>query len=246
MASHDASNTNVESLPSHVLSEIFATVASSSVADLYALKTCSRSFQNLIEEDDYIYKHVCMQKIPYIPWFITPQESSFLTRCKQSGNPESLFREGMVKFFKEVKTDSGLERLKEASQKGHTEARYVWGMILLCSEEEDERKQGVELLRYLGKLRCVKTCRKKVKEFLGMMWIINRTLFGNNNNNNNGRDYHHQRLLCGSKMCRGLQEIARLERGWPRVIGEEDEDEDISCELCKWDYELRQFYKIYR
>ena len=55
-------------------------------------------------------------------------------------------------------------------------------------------------------------------------------------------DNHH---LCGLDTCLGLQGIARLERGWP-IADEEDEASLISCQLCRCDYELRQFSKIFR
>ncbi|KAI9120041.1 hypothetical protein K1719_009010 [Acacia pycnantha] len=84
------STTTIESLPNHVLSEVLAKVGSSSMGKLYELKYCSKNFNNLIEEDDYIYKHINMHKIRFIPWNLNPQESSFLARCKECRNPESL------------------------------------------------------------------------------------------------------------------------------------------------------------
>ncbi|KAI9123817.1 hypothetical protein K1719_005117 [Acacia pycnantha] len=52
------STTTIESLPNHVLLEVLSKVGSSSMGKLYKLKSCSKKFNNLIEEDDYIYKHV--------------------------------------------------------------------------------------------------------------------------------------------------------------------------------------------
>ncbi|KAI9118733.1 hypothetical protein K1719_010178 [Acacia pycnantha] len=54
--------TTIESLPNHVLSEVLAKVGSSSMGKLYELKSCSKNFNNLIEEDDYIYKNINMHK----------------------------------------------------------------------------------------------------------------------------------------------------------------------------------------
>ncbi|KAI9103536.1 hypothetical protein K1719_023159 [Acacia pycnantha] len=247
---------------------------------LFKYKPCFKNFNNLIEEDDYIYEHINIQKLPYIPWFLKPQESSFLahclieeddyiyehinikklpyfplflkpqeysflTRCRECKNPESLYREGMAKYFsfnpRIMDLDDGLEILKETSMKGHVEARYVCGMILLCSKVEEQRKHGFEFLSFfLGKLRCVKTCRNKVEAYLRLIW----------KNDHVCTMFKDHRRLCGFDMCRGLQETARLERARPVLDDDEDDDEDedeassISCELCRWDYELHQFSKI--
>ncbi|KAI9076729.1 hypothetical protein K1719_041312 [Acacia pycnantha] len=133
--------TTIESLPNHVLSEVLAKVGSSSMGKLYEIKSYSKNFNNLIEEDDYIYKHINMHKIRFISWNLEPQESSFVARYRECRNPESLYRDGMAKFFCSkpdiMDLGVGLEMLKEASLQGHVEARYVCGMILLCSEVEE-------------------------------------------------------------------------------------------------------------
>ncbi|KAI9083013.1 hypothetical protein K1719_035028 [Acacia pycnantha] len=181
-----------------------------------------------------------MHKIPFIPWNPKPQESSFLARCRECKNPESLYRDGMAKFFC-FKPDimdlgGGLEMLKEASLQGHVEATYVCGMILLCSEVEEQRKLGFEFLSFfLGKLRCVMTVRNKVRENLNTMWM----------NHIVGTMFKDRRRLCGFDMCLGLQEIARLEKRWPVLHDDEDGLSLISCELCRWNYELHEFSKIW-
>jgi hypothetical protein len=63
----------------------------------------------------------------------------------ESGNIEILFREGLREYFSYPNGNiDDLERLKIAAQKGHKEAIYAYGMILLCSDDHESRKQGLE------------------------------------------------------------------------------------------------------
>jgi hypothetical protein len=75
----------------------------------------------------------------------------FLKPCKESENIEILFREGLREYFNYPNRNigDGLERLKIAAQKGHKEAMYVYGMLLLCYENDESKKQGIEHMRYL-------------------------------------------------------------------------------------------------
>ena len=42
-------------------------------------------------------KNISIEKFPTIPWWQVKDEvSSFLKACKESGNPEVLYRQGMV------------------------------------------------------------------------------------------------------------------------------------------------------
>jgi len=43
-------------------------------------------------------------------------------------------------------------------------------LILLCSKDDDLRKEGVEYMRFLRNAKCVVSCRNKVVASLGNIW----------------------------------------------------------------------------
>ncbi|KAI9092244.1 hypothetical protein K1719_027744 [Acacia pycnantha] len=81
--------------PTVILVEIAAKVASQSLADLHHLKLTSKEIMN-ITEDDYVYKHASLDKVPLVlqPETIPQPQPSFLSCCRSSGNLESLYKEG--------------------------------------------------------------------------------------------------------------------------------------------------------
>ncbi|XP_054821363.1 F-box protein At2g35280-like [Prosopis cineraria] len=224
------SSSTIKVLPKELLMEVLARVASGSVSDLYKAKICCREFLHAAD-DDYVYEHVSLEKFPVIPWFITEKEFSFLKRCKESGNSESLYREGMVEYFSSLNLKSGLESLRLASQKGHKDAKYVYGMILICSDDEEQRKQGLQLLRFLRMSKCIRRSRNRVKKFIWSMWVRNRVV----------RD---RRPLCHFHKFDNSRRLHSISRGWPPF--EEDDGIDISCEYCIGDYELGLFCDLLR
>ncbi|KAH1117450.1 hypothetical protein GLYMA_17G083900v4 [Glycine max] len=158
------------------------------------------------------------------------QSSCFLKCCRESGNIESLYREGLLKFFNYPNGNiNGLGDLKTAALKGHIEAKYVYGMILLCSHDDESRKQGLEHMRFLRKFKCIIKCRNKVKQLVDDLW------------KGNGMLVRNQTPLCRSKKtCKGW----RVKKGvWSFL---DDEDDDINlCEYCRWDYEIDFFYQLF-
>ena len=57
------------------------------------------SCRNFLEasKDTFVMKNISIEKFPTIPWWQVKDEvSSFLKACKESGNPEVLYRQGMV------------------------------------------------------------------------------------------------------------------------------------------------------
>ncbi|XP_071713549.1 putative F-box protein At1g67623 [Rutidosis leptorrhynchoides] len=134
-----------DNLPREMLVEILARVASSSFTTLFNAKLSSKDLMEAAQ-DDYIYQRISINKFPVIHWF-PPKEDvvSFLTRCFEKGNPEALFRRGMINYFRRANVESGLELLKSAVAKGHFEATYVYGMILLARGNQSNQ-QGLNLL----------------------------------------------------------------------------------------------------
>ncbi|XP_022007734.1 putative F-box protein At1g67623 [Helianthus annuus] len=124
-------------------------------------------------KDDYIFQHISLDKFSVPHWFKPSQrEYSFLTHCFKKGNPESLFRQEMIEYFKEVNVKFGLELLKMAVEMGHLEATYVYGMILLLGGDQLSQ-EGLKLLNSMKYSRArhwnVRDCRDKVDTILSRM-----------------------------------------------------------------------------
>ncbi|XP_058192131.1 uncharacterized protein LOC131309530 [Rhododendron vialii] len=68
---------------------------------------------------------VSIMGFPVNQWLKSEEVSLFLNRCVVGGNPEALYREGMVEYFSSMRMEFGLEKLRRASEKGHAEASYA-------------------------------------------------------------------------------------------------------------------------
>ncbi|XP_061349138.1 putative F-box protein At1g67623 [Gastrolobium bilobum] len=229
----------LEVLPNELLVEIIAKVASSSIVDLCRVKLTCKQFLHAAE-DDYVYQHVSMDKFPLVPlaWFTNEKILSFFKRCRESKNLEILYRDGMVQYFKSMRVKSGLENLKKAALGGQDEAKYVYCMLLMmCCEDQQERKHGFDLFYSLKTFNCVSRCRERVKSFIKSMWGINNLIVRN-----------HKLSLCHSNTCCNSVRLQKLSRRWSWLVEDEDGDGDngISCQYCDGNYELSLFCKMFK
>ncbi|XP_019449750.1 PREDICTED: putative F-box protein At1g67623 [Lupinus angustifolius] len=145
-----------------------------------------------------------------------------------------LYREGLLQYLR-VNIGGGgcgVELLKIVAEKGHKEAKYVYGMIMLCSENEELRKHGLKHMRFLRESMCVIRCRKNVEKILQYVWKNNKKLVQNQIN------------LCKSKnTCKSW----RPKQGrWSLLDDDDDDNNDVNmCEYCRWDHELVSFSKFF-
>ncbi|CAN0825664.1 Putative F-box protein At1g67623 [Linum grandiflorum] len=232
----------VTSVPKDILVDVLARVAVRSSTDLVSAKLTCKTLLDA-SADDYIYRHVAISDFPVIPWKINLPASSFLDRCITSGNPEALFRQGMIDFFSLLQIESGLANLTSAARSGHLESVYVCGIVALCRGQQEE---GMALLRSIdggGGSRwpeSVRYCRNRVKSVRGVMWVRN---FMVGEHNPAGR-----RNNCDSCGGGGVAAPAvRSEEGWATR-----EDEQLEfyaanrCRSCFWDNEAASFRNMLR
>ncbi|CAJ2634949.1 F-box protein [Trifolium pratense] len=222
---------SIQSLPTDLLAEVVATVASQSFLDLHNVKISCKDFLQATNHNyNYVLQKVSLDNFPLIQWFPNEKALTFLRRCEESENIEILFREGLREYFNYPNGNiGGLERLQIAAQRGHKEAMYVYGMLLLSSENHESRKQGIEHMRSLRMSKCIMSSRKKVQHLTKFLW------------KNNGMLVRNQIPLCKFKeTCKGW----RVKKG--RWLLLDDEDDDIQlCEDCRWDHELEFFYQLF-
>ncbi|XP_061350528.1 uncharacterized protein LOC133295691 [Gastrolobium bilobum] len=103
------------------------------------------------------------------------RQVQFLKRCRESGNPEVLYREGLVNYFRETSTSDmqalALEGIRTAALKGHQDAKYASSIILMASVDEDERSVGFEFFRAVDNECLLRHCRRRVRLFIRSLWV---------------------------------------------------------------------------
>jgi hypothetical protein len=167
------------SLPNNMLMEVLTKVASSSFTDLFKSKLTCRDLCGLIEED-HIFQQVSLEKINPHSW-CTNVEVMFLSRCKESRNPDAIFREGMHGYFTSKNPELGLKLLEKTYEKGHIEASYIYSVILICHGGQ-LKHQGLQILSSL--LFCmlrgsrIKDCWRRIKGHVQGMYINNHIAKG--------------------------------------------------------------------
>ncbi|KAJ4978860.1 hypothetical protein NE237_009640 [Protea cynaroides] len=211
----------IKPLPEELLTEVFARVGSSSVIDLFNVKQSCKKFFNA-GCDAEVLRRVSLEKFPTVPWMSSSEYYSFLRDCEEKGNPEALFKHGMVEYFSSKnKQESGMKFLKKAACLGHEEAAYILGLILLCTDHR-LKAQAFDFLKIVEKESStsstnIQKCRKRLEKIIREMWTSRGSL-------------PQPEPLCTSLVCKKNG----LKSGWVSI-----EDEELSnCEDCRWDHEI--------
>ncbi|KAL4627575.1 hypothetical protein ACB092_05G175200 [Castanea dentata] len=167
-------SSSIKSLQNKLLTEVLGHVASTSFTDLFNVKLSCKYFLE-VAKDDYIFQRISLEKFPIVPLCISNEASSFLKRCEEFGNPESLFRQRVIDYFSLMMIESELVYLKRAAEKGHSEATYVYEIILLCSEDQ-LKQEGLKILSSLKMTKSsgLKECRKRMRTVMRDMWISSK------------------------------------------------------------------------
>lgn len=137
--------------------------------------------------------------------------------------------------------DLGLEYLKRATDKGHVEASYAYGVILV-SRGGESAQNGLKVLNSLksttsssssSKSRSsrIRECRRRTEEVIRTMWINNYVVRQLN-----------ARVCCHQKSKGTCTKING--RSW--TYYDDEEDEVMSCDACRWDQEVVSFCKMLR
>lgn len=170
----ETNKAGIKSLPSELMLEIIAKVASTSLTDLFNVKLSCKYFLGLAK-DDYIFQHVTLMELKL--WRDGVEYLNLLKRCLECENPDALFKEGLYGYIAGKNQELGLRYLKKAYEKGHVEATYVYGIILICSGGQF-KQQGLEILSSLINCKLggsrIEECRRTIENHMQCLWKINR------------------------------------------------------------------------
>ncbi|KAK9292663.1 hypothetical protein L1049_020641 [Liquidambar formosana] len=206
-------------LPNELVIQVLGRVAAASHTDLFNAKLSCKLFHE-VSDDTYVYQQVSLERFPVVPWPTSEQASSFFEKCKECGNPEALYRQGLIEYFDHMRLELGLQCIKRAANLGHVEASYILGIILLCSGEEF-RQQAIQLLDSIRNSRVTKVgeCRKKLKATLRGMWVMNKL------------NPKQKPMECK------MRDQHKRTKGWST-----EDDDDLHCQACGFDCEVGASY----
>ncbi|KAK1358350.1 F-box domain-containing protein [Heracleum sosnowskyi] len=216
----------LDSVPTELLVEIVARVAASSFDDLCNAKFSCKTLHDFDDVDDkYIIRRVSLDKFHIIPWTSNKQakEAMFLDRCLDSGNPEALYRHGIIQYFGKTEINSGIECLRRAANSGHLVAMYVFGIILILHGGED-KEIGMKIITDMKRSQTrnkIEEIRESFSRTLQLMWVQNTMVVGK------------ARPIC----CRTHRAANSTFHLWKKFA-------DLECEACCCDQEIINLWEI--
>ncbi|XP_071735380.1 F-box protein At2g35280-like [Rutidosis leptorrhynchoides] len=167
----------IENLPQDMLLEILSRVGSYSSDQLFMCKSVCKSFSEL-SKDPLVLKRISLDRWPLLPWR-NPRFFVFLFRCAIFGNPNAIFRWGLIAYFDNRHIDYGLECLKQALNIQLKEAVYVYGLIMFASCKIEEKHVGLQILNetFPREPEMVVAARTRVFDLMQCLWLFNRRPF---------------------------------------------------------------------
>jgi len=101
----------IKSLTSDLLINIVTKVTSESYIDYYNMKICCKEFFHA-SQDMSMWQKVSLEKISLVVWLLTPPSlfGNFTKMCKEDGNIEALFKEGLVEV---IRYEGNIEKATE-------------------------------------------------------------------------------------------------------------------------------------
>ncbi|KAG7589260.1 F-box domain [Arabidopsis suecica] len=226
----------LDSLPEDLLVEISSCTGASSLSAVRNLRIVSKSFRRICDER-YVFYRLSLKEIDYPPWH--QNSEIFFERCRKSGNPEALYQKGFINYFRDDLKHEGLEYLAEAAEKGNREAKYVYGLILICLGDKTKQK-GFKILSSVIKPLMSTTMEEMVELRYKIKKIRDSVLWPDNPVMERLKTvYVREKCKCD---CKTRMLLVR-NHGWYRHGDDTDMNISSACEFCLLHHEVELFLR---
>ncbi|MED6175066.1 hypothetical protein PIB30_074979 [Stylosanthes scabra] len=230
-------------LPPDVWAKIASDVAHSSVRDLCSMRCASMEFLD-IGAAKIVFTRTAVVDEWRRAWLSDAGReyaARFHERCKQCGNHELLYRDGMRHAFLDDNTDAAINTLLKPAREGHIVAAYIYCMLVLLGDKGGrERAEAIEMFSVLERSPMLAACRSTVKRHGDYMWIAGRCIPW----------MEPKREVCSSASCPTRGKIRRIHKE-AHINGGFDCDNidgagrDVQCGLYHADYEIIMFVDLF-
>ncbi|WZZ35301.1 hypothetical protein YC2023_018702 [Brassica napus] len=118
------------------------------------------------EELGQLYKHLKLRMFTTHPLKTLSNDGCIMKQCRDYGNPQAHYIEGIVQYFQCNRTGKGLFHLEQAAKGLYDDRIYFYGLLLLCRGNIEE---GINKLASLGwetNTERADTCWKHIRKSL--------------------------------------------------------------------------------
>ncbi|XP_078151946.1 F-box protein At1g67340-like [Carex rostrata] len=217
----------INMLPEDLIVEIVAQLVSHSsepFVDLYNLKNTSKLFY-AASKDEIVKERIALDReFPSLNWTVTDRGMSILNACAEAGNAEACFILALINIFDKEDISTGVDLLKKATCKGHTEALYLMNIVTLRFQEHhlltavnSDGVFGADEINFGHGDDQFELCREKVVNLIRhISWnkwqatlVGNRQQWCKNSECGTVRGWDRHRIFC-SNACRWNHEYFAL------------------------------------
>ncbi|XP_071719036.1 putative F-box protein At1g67623 [Rutidosis leptorrhynchoides] len=215
----------LETLPQDMFVGIFSRVGQDSSEQLFILKFVCKRFL-MLSDDPLVCKRMSFDRCDLVPWR-NPKMDHIIGRCYFFGNPNAIFRRGLINYFDKSYTELGLRLLEEAARSQIIEAVCVYRLIMFGSHQIEAKHVRLKVLKktFPPVLDLVVAVRNKVFHLLHELWLHNR------------RPFDDLATCCPISGQKGY---------FPHIQGSGFEMRIPECMSCFWAYELGVFAYRFR
>ena len=124
------------------------------------------------EELGQLYKHLKLRMFTTHPLKTLSNDGCIMKQCRDYGNPQAHYIEGIVQYFQCNRTGKGLFHLEQAAKGLYDDRIYFYGLLLLCRGNIEE---GINKLASLGwetNTERVDTCWKHIRKSLSEITVV--------------------------------------------------------------------------
>ncbi|KAL6629204.1 hypothetical protein ACP70R_028969 [Stipagrostis hirtigluma subsp. patula] len=230
-----ASDMDIAGLPSDILVEVTANIATRSstpLSDIVSLRQSCKVFRDATSARK-VGRCMAVHREWRLHWWDKTRFLSVLRRCAASGNPEASYILGLEEFCNRRRKAIGLRHLRRAMEDGHAAAAYMIGMIILhdsCSrrgiEQVLERLEGLSASASTGHPRTRRRIAAVRREAASVMRRLTMRRWRK----------LEPPTPCTNPWC-GEMEAETVE-AWD---ADEDEERRFCSRMCRWKHEYSKF-----
>lgn len=124
------------------------------------------------EELGQIFKNLNLKMFTTHPLKTIDNYGCILKKCRDNGNAQAHYIEGIIQYFRCDNTNKGLIHLEQAANGLYDDGIYLYGLLLLCTGNIEEGKNKLNSLGWETNTARADTCWRNIRKSLHGITVL--------------------------------------------------------------------------